>query len=310
MPRIPRTTNGVLPPPVPDEEPRPPVPVQSLPTRLRAKAKWVDETFGNGDGTLSKRELTAYKRAFGSDAGHTRTITALERQLELGNVPARPSRTVTGPVGPATVGVSSEVAARRLVKTGGRGTQADVDAVVAELKKLPAPLLERAHRAGVQVVACRDSVTDHFTNLRGVTPRGWPPGSTWDRVPGLYDPASMTVVMATHDGARGERELPDTGYGHGSSNALFHEFSHALDGTNALGADSRSREFRRAYDDDLPALRRLNQTYLLQPGDAGREEAFAEVSARFWAKDTRLRTDLPNLHGFFEARARDVGVPS
>lgn len=310
MPRIPPTTNGILPPPVPDEEPRPPVPVQSLPSKLRAKAKWVDETFGNGDGTLSKRELAAYKRAYGSDAGHTRTIAALERQLELGNAPAR---TITGPATitrPATVTLTADAAARRLVKTGGHGTQADVDAVVTELQKLPAPLLERAHRAGVQVVACRDSVTDHLANLRGVTPRGWPPGSTWDRVPGLYDPATMTVVMATHDGARGERSLPDTGYGHGSSNALFHEFGHALDGTNALGADSKSPQFRSAYDHDLPALRRLNQTYLLQPGDAGREEAFAEVSARFWAKDPALRTDLPNLHGFFEARARDLGVPT
>lgn len=310
MPRIPPTTNGVLPPPSLDDDPRPPVPVRTLPTKLRAKAKWVDETFGNGDGTLSKRELTAYKRAYGSDAGHTATIAALERQLELGNTPARPSRTITGPVAPASVTLSAEAAARRLVKTGGRGTQEDVDAVVGELKKLPPVLLERAHRSGVQVVACRDSVTDHLTNLRGVTPRGWPPGSTWDRVPGLYDPASMTVVMATHDGATGKRELPDTGYGHGSSNALFHEFSHALDGTNALGADSKSPSFRRAYEDDLPALRRLNQTYLLQPGDAGREEAFAEVSARYWSKDAALATNLPHLHGFFEARARDLGLPS
>jgi hypothetical protein len=280
--------------------------VRALPTALRAKAKWVDEHFGSGDGTLSKRELAAYKRAFGSDAGHAATIASLERHLELGT----PARTVTTPARPSSV--TAEAAARALVKAGGRGTQADVDAVVAELKKLPAVLLARAERAGVQVVACRESVTDHLSHLRGVTPRGWPPGATWDRVPGLYDPASMTVVMATHDGARGasERALPDFGYGHGSFNALFHEFGHALDATTALGHDSRSPAFRTAYRADVPALRTANLTYLLQPGDAGPEEAFAEVAARYFGTDPKLRTELPALHGFFEARARDLGLPS
>jgi hypothetical protein len=302
-----RVTRTVAPPPAPDrsDDPRPPLPVRSLPAPLRARAKWVDEHFGRGDGTLTKRELAAYKRAFGADAGHAATIASLERHLALGT-PARPATTPARPVA-----VSAEAAARALVKPGGRGTQADVDAVVAELKKLPALLLVRAERAGVQVVACRDSVTDHLSHLRGVTPRGWPPGATWDSVPGLYDPASMTVVMATHDGARGatERDLPDFGYGHGSFNALFHEFGHALDATTALGHDSRSPAFRTAYRADLPALRHANHTYLLQPGDAGPEEAFAEVAARFFGRDARLAAELPALHAFFEARARELGLP-
>ena len=311
MPRITRTTVTLTPAtdePDPATEPLPPMPVRSMPTKLRAKAKWVDETFGNGDGTLSRRELTAYKRAFGTDAGHTSTIAALERQLALGTTPAR---TITSPVAPASVTttLTAEAVAARLVKTGGRGTQADVDTVVTELQKLPAILLQRAERSGVQVVACRDSVTDHLASLRGQTPRGWPPGTTWDSVPALYDPASMSVVMATHGGARAERELPEPGHGHGSSNALFHEFGHALDGTRALGLDSKSAEFRAAYTNDLPALRSQNQTYLLQPGDAGPEEAYAEIASRFFGKDPTLRTSLPNLNGFFEARARDLGVP-
>lgn len=304
MPRVTRTTTVPTVTAEQTDEPLPPLPVRTLPASLRAKARWVDEQFGTGDGTLSKRELAAYKRAYGSDAGHRATIAALERHLELGApTPARP---VTGP---ATVTLTAEAAARQLVTAGGRGTRADVDTVVAELKKLPAVLLVRAHRAGVRVIACRDSVTDHMAALRGVTPRGWPPGSTWDRVPGLYDPASMTVVMATHDGARGasERELPDFGYGHGSFNALFHEFGHALDGTNALGHDSRSPGFRAAYINDAQALLDANHTYLLQPGDAGPEEAYAEMAARYFGRDPSLRGAFPNLHGFFEARARELG---
>lgn len=289
-----------------DDEPKPPVPVQSMPSKLRARARWVDQTFGNGDGTVSKRELTAYKRAYGSDAGHTRTIAALERQLELGTTPARPARNV---VAPTSVTLSSETAARRIVKPGGRGTQADVDTVVAELKKLPAVLLERARSAGVQVIACRDSVTDHMAALRGVRPRGWPPGTTWDSVPGLYDPASMTVVMATHDDGTA-RALPDFGYGHGSFNALFHEFGHALDNTNALGHDSRSPAFRAARTNDLDSLRNENQSYLLQPGDAGPEETYAEMAARFWGGDRSLSRKYPHLHRFFADRASELGPVS
>ncbi|MCA3013898.1 MAG: hypothetical protein INH41_16075 [Myxococcaceae bacterium] len=306
------TRPSVVAPSLPSDDgdaPLPPVPVRSLPRALRAKAKWVDEQFGNRDGTVGPRELAAYKRAYGSDAGHLDTIAALERHLELGTPAPRPARTVVAPASPA---LTAAAAARRLVHAGGRGTAADVECVVAELQKLPGRLLDRAYRAGVRVVACRDSVTDHLTNLRGVTPRGWPPGSTWDRVPGLYDPASMTVVMATHDGARGvtDRSLPDFGYGHGSFNALFHEFGHALDGTNALGADSRSPEFRAAYKRDTAALRAANDTYLLQPGDAGPEEAYAEMAARYFGNDPRLRPTFPNLSAFFEARAHELGVPA
>lgn len=295
-----------------DEGPLPPVPVTSLPRRLQAKARWVDETFGAGDGRLTRRELTAYKRAFGGDAGHTATIAALERQLDLetpGN-PSRPlspaARTVTGPVTPA----SAEVLARQLTRAGGRGTRADVDAVATSLARLPAVLLERAQRGGVTVVACRDSVTDHLTALRGVQPRGWPPGSTWDSVPGLYDPASKQLVIATHSDASAARVLPSTGYGHGSFDALFHEFGHALDDSRALGVDSRSRTFRAAYEKDRPAMTSAGDQYLLQPGDAGPQEAWAEVSARFFGRDPSLPGALPNLNGFFRERADALGLPS
>lgn len=306
MPRIRRTSTPTTPAASRRTSPKP---IAELPQRLRAKATWVDETFGNGDGSIGKRELAAYERAMGTDAGHLKTISALHKQLELGTPAAE--RTVTGPVSPMSLTLTAEAVARRLVRPAGRGTQADAAAVVAELAKLPAAVLERARAAGVQVVACRESVTDHLTALRGITPRGWPPGSTWDRVPGVYDPATMTVVMATHAGPTGERLLPDPGYGHGSFNALLHEFGHSLDGTNALGKDSKSAEFRSAYRADEAALRAANQTYLLQPGDAGPEEAFAEMAARHFGRDASLRTTFPNLARFFEARETELsGAPA
>ncbi len=306
MPRIRGRTSTVTPAPARRTTPKP---ISELPQRLRAKAKWVDETFGNADGSVGASELAAYKRTYGTDAGHARTIAALQKQLELGD--PRPARNVVTPVHPMATTLSARALAQQLVKPGGRGTAADADVVVGELAKLPPLLLDRAVRAGVRVVACRDSVTDHLANLRGVTPRGWPPGSTWDRVPGVYDPASMSVVMATHDGANGARLLPDPGYGHGSFNALFHEFGHALDATKALDVDSRSSSFRQAYEADRTALETANQSYLLQPGDAGPEEAFAEMSARHFAKDATLRTKFPHLAAFFESRESSLtGSPA
>src|SRR5262249_23172847 len=55
-----------------------------------------------------------------------------------------------------------------------------------------------------KVIACRGSVTDYRTDLKGVQPRGWPPGSTWDKVPGSNTPDKNEVVIAVigHGNAR------------------------------------------------------------------------------------------------------------
>ena len=144
-------------------------------------------------------------------------------------------------------------------------------------------------RYRTRVVAARGSVTDARTDLRGVQPRGWPPGKTWDQVPGAFMPDTNEVVVATQAGPNGSRQVPPTGSSHGSANLVLHEAGHALDYRG--GKPSDSAEFQRAYEADRAAM----PAYLQQPGNAGREEAYAETLALYLQDPAECRRRYPNL---------------
>jgi hypothetical protein len=86
--------------------------------------------------------------------------------------------------------------ANSLVSAAGSGDAADAALVVARLAVFPVAVLTRLQQNGTRVRACRNSITDQLVSLRGVQPRGWPPGSTWDIVPGIFNPPSNEVVIA------------------------------------------------------------------------------------------------------------------
>jgi len=161
-----------------------------------------------------------------------------------------------------------------MVKAGGTGDASDVEVVVRELAALPTWILEKARREKIEIVACRGSVTDYLTDLRGKQPRGWPPGVTWDSIPGS---GGKPVVISTIAGPTGQRVLPPKGAGHGADSLLRHELGHALDHEGALGVKSTSREFMAAYDLDRDHMLRAGKSYLLQAAPAGPEEAFGEM---------------------------------
>ena len=191
--------------------------------------------------------------------------------------------------------------ARSLVRAGGTGTQADAEAVARAMQNLPAALLEKA-QGKVDIVACRGAITDYMTELKGVRPRGWPPGSTWDIVPGVFNPNTNEVVVGTL-GSATNRRVPAKGEGHGSADVVFHELAHALDDASVLnpgtGRASHDADFRAAYAKDLDSLRKHNETYLLQEGDAGPQEAYAETFARYFRRDPTLRTELPGMYEYW-----------
>jgi peptidoglycan hydrolase-like protein with peptidoglycan-binding domain len=204
-----------------------------------------------------------------------------------------------GASGPSAVGDAGDLearraVARRLVRAGGSATQEDVDAVVGELEKMPLAQLEQMERNGTKVVAARGSVTDARTDLRGVQPRGWPPGKTWDQVPGAFMPDTNEVVVATQAGPNGSRQVPPTGSSHGSANLVLHEAGHALDYRG--GKPSDSAEFQRAYEADRAAM----PAYLQQPGNAGREEAYAETLALYLQDPAECRRRYPNLSRYWD----------
>lgn len=119
-------------------------------------------------------------------------------------------------------------------------------------------------------------VTDALPELKNQKPRGWPPGSTWDSVDGAYSPSRKAIVVA--------EEVRDTNQNWVKSRrmepVLRHEVGHAVD--DALGGFSKTQPFKDAYDADVPGINKADQAtleYFLQPGDAGRSEAFAESVA-------------------------------
>lgn len=169
--------------------------------------------------------------------------------------------------------------ARELTQKGGTGDDADKELVARELAKLPKETLEQMKADGTKVIACRGSVTDYATQLRGGHPRGWDPADTWDIVPGMYDPNTNEVVVATRGhGTPAGAHVPVTGEGHGSANMTVHEALHAVDHNRGGTARSTGTDFNTARTADLPNL----GTYETQAGSAGQEETWAESGARYY----------------------------
>jgi Anthrax toxin lethal factor, N- and C-terminal domain len=189
------------------------------------------------------------------------------------------------------------VLARDLTSTGGSGTAADARLVRTELERMPVGALQIMTNNKTKVIACRDNITDYRTDLKGVQPRGWDPGDTWDIVPGVFSGDKNEVVIATigHGTAAGAH-VPATGEGHGSSNLTIHESFHAVD----LGAGGTSRsseaDFVTARTADLATL----DTYEGQAGTAGQEETYAESAARYYSGDATDAATHPNLHDFWD----------
>ncbi|MGC4121458.1 MAG: peptidoglycan-binding protein [Myxococcales bacterium] len=260
------------------------------------------------DGVVGPKTWTAL-RGSTSVAGtdnfeQPRTTETRPQTPRTNTTPTTTTPTTTPATTTTTTAAADDAAfqrARALVRPGGSATSEDADVVARSMQSLPPAVLEGIQRSGVQIVAARGSVTDVLTDLKGVRPRGWPPGATWDQVPGVYDPSRHTVVVAT-DELNGRRVLSRR---HGSFSLTLHEVGHGVADRNALGRDTgdTSAAFREAYTADVPNLERQNQTYLLQPGDAGPSEAYAESFARYFGGDPTLQRDLPAMYAYWQKMA-------
>ncbi len=174
------------------------------------------------------------------------------------------------------------IAARITVGRGTDTNEADIAAVRAEAARLPLDALRDLQRAGVKIVACRDSVVDAVPSLRNAQPRGWAPGRGWQDVPGAYMPSTKEVVVATRTSPTGTREVSPFGHRHGSVSLVAHEAGHALDAARGE-ASRRDEDFQRAYQQDLRGGQLL--PYYTQGGDAGASEAYAESLALYLSGD-------------------------
>lgn len=175
------------------------------------------------------------------------------------------------------------------ISAKGSADATDLALVEAELAKIPAKYRQQLVDNDVEVVVVRGSVTDYYTELQGVRPRGWPPGKTWDDVPGMS--RDKTVVIATRGhGVETGPHVPLSGDGHGSYNLVMHETAHTLH--NIAGY---SPEFLNARSADLSAL----SAYESQAGEAGLSETFAESFANVFGGNSSYSETHPNLHRFW-----------
>ena len=191
-----------------------------------------------------------------------------------------------------------KAAAEKATAPVGHGTAADSALVVAQLEKLPKPLLDQLQKGGGSVKVCKGTVTDYLTDLKGQHPRDWPAGKTWDEVPGCQH--GKEVVIATK-GTGADDHVPLAGEGHGSANLVLHETAHGIDHSVSPSL-STGRLFNAARDADLSAL----PPYETQPNPGGQEETFAESCARYYANDPFSAEETPHLHKYW----RDNPLPS
>lgn len=186
--------------------------------------------------------------------------------------------------------------ARAMTSPGGAGTAADVRLVRAELQRMPLGALQIMTNNKTKVVVCRDNITDYRTDLKGQPPRGWDPGDTWEKVPGLYNSKRNELVVATiGHGTPAGAHVPATGEQHGSHNLVMHEAFHAVDLGHGGAARSTEADFNTARTADLGTL----SDYEKQGGKAGQQETYAESAARFFGGDPNDATNHPNLHDFW-----------
>ncbi len=182
-----------------------------------------------------------------------------------------------------------------LIDVRGHADQADAELVAAELAKLPPHILARLEENGTRVVVGRGSVTDAYPALAGVVPRGWPPGSSWDTVPGAFMPDSNEIAIATvGHGTPAGAHVPATGEGHGSRNLVVHETMHGVDHTGNPPL-SEGADFNTARTADSGGL----SAYENQAGSAGQEETFAESAARYYGGDQGDAAAHPNLNSYW-----------
>lgn len=142
----------------------------------------------------------------------------------------------------------------------------EVKKLVSQLDVYPTNILSSLKNEGLKQIEIAHLTTPDMAgneDLKGVQPRNWPSGSTWEEVPGAYNPNNKTVVAGT--AAK-----------HGSEALLIHETGHAVGDLLGFNDSSELKSaHKRLFDKLNPYLKGIGE-----PGNqAGRQELFAEALA-------------------------------
>lgn len=306
---------------------------QAGPMRFRDPSTWGQpkplSSPGNWDG------MTSRIPSGWSEARRARALRTLERSawvspppslveaVRAATRPPRAARLTSTPVDLAAQALAADAAALlRITDTVGDDFRDEVNGAFAAFT----PGTRRRLRENGSTIQAGHHITELDPSLRGVKPRGWTSGSTWDDAEGLYNNATRTAMVTeyvytlTHVAGQ-RRRVRAFVRSSRATGVLRHEVGHALDRLPGGGFVSRSPEFLEAYRLDRQGIAGMESSaksalsYYLQKGSAGPSEAFAEGFSRAfggqgsgWQSRELWARAFPRVNAYIEAFIN--GLPS
>jgi len=251
----------------------------TYPEWLKGQPKWVQNR------ALGKKRAELWRSGkvqisqFTNENGRRLNLEQLKKVEKRNAAPKKPPK--KAPAEPKTRAPKAAVLIEeaRPVSDQFRGR------VEKSLEGVPVKVANRVNRNG-GAVRIGDSVTEIDPTLKGVTPRGWPDGSTWDEAEGFFWTSEKAVVFAEKHKFNGKwmQTSPERIAG-----GVPHEYGHMVDefGRKEIKKGqmfSKENAFRKAWGKDIKAMsvedsRRLDYFTGNVSADAARSEAFAEAFA-------------------------------
>jgi hypothetical protein len=157
------------------------------------------------------------------------------------------------------------------VRIVGSLTPPNINLVADRLENVPQRAIRDLDTQGRRSTLFSGRLTDvhGFKFLRGVQPRGWPVGATWDRVPGV----------GTAKGMASNVNREQRGRGHGEDSLSLHELGHVIDIASARPNETRvstASRWRRGPQVEARARESLSNYFRAYP-----EEWYAEAVMRY-----------------------------
>jgi hypothetical protein len=175
--------------------------------------------------------------------------------------------------------MTTETVAGVTVETADNASPGFATRMKAVIKDMPDRLTSSLRASGATVVI-GDRLTDVGPELKGQSPRGWPPGATWDNVGGVFHHGTKRAMAAEHYRTLDNKRMIENTH---AETTIRHEMGHAFD--EAIGWYSEGEKYKEAYAIDVAKIAKAppevaqRYEYFLQPGVAGLHESFAETVA-------------------------------
>jgi hypothetical protein len=188
-------------------------------------------------------------------------------------LPPNPHQNNPPPLAPQRPG-SRPASQSPLVLKGRTATEAHFEQVKEIIGRLPPNIQQFMRNHHVRVVAT-NKVIDERPDAQGVRPRGWTRYS-WESADASYDKSTNRVLA-------GDKYLVVKTWQHSYrvDSVVRHETGHSID--HNMGDFSHNNPgFIAAYNKEAKTIPDSDESvlnYVLQDGDSGREEAFAEMFA-------------------------------